>query len=249
MAPPQNGAHLQQLVCALQWVRTGIPNFTTTIRLLQDCLERVYAAASGKRTRQAADRILLSSIGWSLAETMSFDACRKSLASQVTLAHRDEKKRLSIYTDASDFAWSGIATQVPLADLTLPAAEQRHEPLAFLSGRFNLTQLGWSTIEKEAFAAIATIERLHWIAATSAGFDLHTDHNNLVFLFDPLAVVPDMSQTTARKVLRWAVKLSLYNYVCIHVRGEDNVWADLLGRWTLPSVGVMLNVVRKRHIT
>ena len=59
------------------------------------------------------------------------------------------------------------------------------------------------------------------------GFDLYTDHNNLIFLFDPLSVVADMSQTTLRKVLRWAVRLSLYQYTCFHITGEDNVWADL----------------------
>lgn len=48
----------------------------------------------------------------------------------------------------------------------------------FLSGRLNVTQIGWSTIEKEYFAALATIESLHWIAATTAGFDLCTYHKN-----------------------------------------------------------------------
>ena len=76
---------------------------------------------------------------------------------------------------------------------------------------------------------------MHWIAATPSGFDLYTDHNNLIFLFDPLSVVPDLSQTTLRKVLRWAVRLSIYNYTCFHIKGSDNVWADLLGRWSAPS--------------
>ncbi|CDF38803.1 unnamed protein product [Chondrus crispus] len=43
-----------------------------------------------------------------------------------------------------------------------------------------------------------------------------------------------MSQTTLRKVLGWAVRLSAYNYTCVHIRGTDNVWADLLGRWAPP---------------
>ena len=35
----------------------------------------------------------------------------------------------------------------------------------------------------------------------------HSDHNNLVFIFDPLAVVPDLCKTSLRKVLLWAVNL------------------------------------------
>lgn len=125
-------------------------------------------------------------------------------------------------------------TQVPMDDTSLPHAEQRHELLAFLSGRFNTQQARWYVLEKEAYAVLATLQRMHWLAATPAGFDLFTDHNNLFYLFDPLSIVPDMSQTTLRKVLRWAVWLSAYNYTCIHIRGTENVWADLLGRWSPP---------------
>lgn len=81
-----------------------------------------------------------------------------------------------------------------------------------------------------------TLTRLHWIAATSASFDLHTDHNNLVFIFDFLQMAPDLSQLSVLYVLRWAVKLSLYNYVCYSIRQEDIIWADLFGRWSPPPV-------------
>ena len=142
---------------------------------------------------------------------------------------------MCVYTDAFDLLWSGIVTQVPHGDLQKPHLEQQHSPLAFLSGRFNDTQLGWSVLEKEAYAVLATLERMHWVVATPEGFDLYTDHNDLVFLFDPLSIVPDLSQTTIRKVLRWAVRLSMYNYTCFHIKGAENVWADLLGRWSVRS--------------
>lgn len=74
------------------------------------------------------------------------------------------------------------------------------------------------------------------MVATPAGFDLYTDHNNLIFIFDPLSLMPDLSLSSVRKVLRWAVRLGMYNYVCMHIRGEENVWADLLGRWSAPPI-------------
>lgn len=125
-------------------------------------------------------------------------------------------------------------TQVPRLDLALAHVDQRYEPLGYLSGRFNATQLGWSTLEKEAYAVMATIGRMRWLAATVDGFDLYTDHNNLVFILDPLSVDPDLVQTALQKVLRWAVCSSFYNSVCIHIKGTDNVWADILGRWSAP---------------
>lgn len=69
------------------------------------------------------------------------------------------------------------------------------------------------------------------MATTTQGFDLYTDHNNLISLFGPLFVIPDLLQTALRKVLRWAIRLSFYMYTCMHIKGDDNVWADLLGRW------------------
>lgn len=63
----------------------------------------------------------------------------------------------------------------------------------------------WSILEKEAFAIMATLERPHWMAATPDGFDLYTNHHNLIFIFDPLSLLPDLSASVNRKVLRWAV--------------------------------------------
>lgn len=55
-----------------------------------------------------------------------------------------------------------------------------------------------------------TTNRMHWLLASDRGFDLYTDHNNLVFLFDQKSVITDISQKTLRKFLRSAVHLSDY---------------------------------------
>lgn len=111
-------------------------------------------------------------------------------------------QRLCVYTDATNLLWSSIVTQVPFLDLCKDHFDQRHQPLCLLYSHFSDPQLGWSTLEKEPYAIMATVERMPWLLANSGGFDLFTDHHNLIFLFDPLAVVPDISQTYLRKVLR-----------------------------------------------
>lgn len=231
MESPTNGAHLQQFLCALQWVKNGILSFSEIAEPLHAFMELVYAKAS-KRTKSAVGRVQLVDLGWSERENDAFESCKRALAKQVTLAHRDDQKRLSVYTDASDYFWSGIVTQVPSNDINLPHTDKRHEPLGFLSGRFSRQQLRWSTIEKEAYAVLVTLERMHWLLATPSGFDLFTDHNNLIFLFDPTSVSSDLSLGTVRNVLRWAVRLTLYDYTCFDIPGLINVWADLLTRWS-----------------
>lgn len=138
----------------MQWPRTSIPNFQSLITQLHNFLESVNTHV-GKRTKRAVGRVSLDTVGWTPEHTIAFDACKTAITARVHLAHRDESKRLCIYTDASDTHWPGIVTQVPYSDLSLPHADQSHDPLALYSGRFYEVQVGWCTVEKEAFAVLA----------------------------------------------------------------------------------------------
>lgn len=71
---------------------------------------------------------------------------------------------------------------------------------------------------------------MYWTAGTTAGIDLYENYDNLVFNFDPLPVNSNLAQTAHRRVLRWPVRLSLYNYVCVHVKSAENMWANFLER-------------------
>eukprot|EP00737_Agarophyton_chilense_P002334 gb/GEZJ01002651.1/.p1 GENE.gb/GEZJ01002651.1/~~gb/GEZJ01002651.1/.p1 ORF type:complete len:320 (+),score=20.64 gb/GEZJ01002651.1/:2674-3633(+) len=225
---------MQQFLCGMQWLKTGVPDFATLVTPLHDLMETVYKASS-KRTKSAAARINLATVGWNEKHAQAFKKCKDVLAHLITLSNRNEIQRLSVYTDASDTVWSSIIIQIPPEELKKPHMDPRHSPLAFCSGRFNNTKLSWSVLENEGYEILATLQRMHWLVATPAGFDLFTDHNNLVFIFDPLSIIPDLSQSSTRKLLRWAVGLSSYSYNCLHIQGPDNVWADLLTRWSAPS--------------
>lgn len=231
---PTTAAELLMFTSALQWMRSAIPDFSNLVAPLLAALERAYSKANS-RTKRAAKRILLADVGWGQAEISAFANCKLALANRVKLAHRDSEKKLCFYADASDTHWAGITTQVPMADLHKPHSLKRHEPLSFLSGHFTDTQMRWSTFEKEAFGIMSTLDKMHWLASSADSFELYTDHNNLIFLFDPTAYVPDLTQAAIRKVIRWAVTISGYNYECVHISGEDNVWADLMTRWKRTS--------------
>lgn len=125
----------------------------------------------------------------------------------MTLAHRKQDARLCVYTDYSDLFPSEIVTQIPEADITRLHPEKRHETLAFLSRRFNKTQLGCSILKKETCYVMKTLDKIHWLVADPQGFDLYTEYNSLIYIFDPTTVVTDSSQTTIRKVVGWAVRL------------------------------------------
>lgn len=72
---------------------------------------------------------------------------------------------------------------------------------------------------------------MYWLLATSRDFDLFTDQSH-AFLFNPTAVAADLSQTTLRKALRWAVCLSTYMYICVQIPETESHWVDILSRST-----------------
>lgn len=78
-----------------------------------------------------------------------------------------------------------------LDDSSLSCVDQRHEPLTFLSDQFNDASLRWSKSE-EVYAIMMTFARMHWLLACNRRINLHTAHNNPVFLFDPTPVVADL---------------------------------------------------------
>jgi RNase H-like domain found in reverse transcriptase len=112
MPIPLRGADLKQFVCALNWMRSAIPQFSTLIYTLHDLLELVYARDNGRRTKTAAAKIPLSEVGWTALHAAAFSACKTAFEIAVVLAHPSEEKRLCLYTDASDQFWSAVVTQV-----------------------------------------------------------------------------------------------------------------------------------------
>lgn len=139
------GTHLQQFVFAIQWVYTAIPDFAYLISELHEIMYLVYEIA-GKRTKRAESSINLTAVGWAEKRSRQFDQCKKELTHQCNLNYREPDKRLCLYTDASEVFWSGLITQVCHTPISLPHKQQEHQPLEFLSGKFNSTKNGWAIL-------------------------------------------------------------------------------------------------------
>lgn len=115
---------------------------------LQVFQETVYVVA-GKRTKRAVSKIRPEHLEWSATGKECFDFCKQTIASRAPLAHCDTTKRANICTDPSNTPWSEIVTQVRLVDPERQHSRQYHPPLAFLSGTFLITRLGWSLVKKK----------------------------------------------------------------------------------------------------
>lgn len=83
------------------------------------------------------------------------------------------------------------------------------------------------------------------ISGLAALFDNYNEHNNLFSMIYLLSSVPDLSQTSARKFLCWAVCLSLYSYICFHISKTEKIKGGIIGHWVAPRIAVQLWQVPK----
>ncbi|KAE9333825.1 hypothetical protein PR003_g13836 [Phytophthora rubi] len=198
----RTAGELQQFLCAITWMRRGIPEYNRLTGDLYAVLERAMILA-GSRKKQKLNRFLLVDAGWSEMDTACLNAVRDALLNMLPLAH-------------------------PSPTAELPLEKQNHRPLDFLTGRFAGASSRWATIEKEAFAIVESTRRLEYLLLRPRGY---TDHRNLVYMFDPYGSDGTMARYRADKLQRWALSLMSFKYVIEHVPGEVNAWGNLLSLW------------------
>jgi len=187
--------------------------------LMGEIMRSTASAKSSKLKSVELEKI------WKEEHSQCFERMKHIIAHSVTVAHPKDGYEVCLFTDASDFLWGVIVTQMPKEDFDLDVLVQRHEPLAFLSGTFNRSQKHWSVIEKEAFPVVEALERLRHLILGDEGFRLFTDNRNLIYVFDPILRDNDFKKQPVDKLCRWTSKLFAVKYVIEHIPGESNIWA------------------------
>jgi RNase H-like domain found in reverse transcriptase len=188
-----------------------------------------------------AEQASLSTV-WGDTLERDFQNLRKAIVDRVTLSHPDPIKSLVLHTDASQEYFAGILTQIPEEDLDKEADDKRHEPLAFVSGRFSGPSLNWSVPEKEAYAILFGMTRLRYLTLVNT-VNVFTDHKNLVYIHDPTSTNPQMASDIVSQQNRWGIILSEFDYVVHHADGEVNYFTDMMTRWAASSVTYIVGSV------
>lgn len=180
-------------------------------------------------TKSALSRVSLDGL-WGDDTDRQFQSLQRAIVDRAKLSYPDKNKLVCLFTDASADFYARILTQIPEVDMNQPVEEQRHEALAFVSGRFVDSSRHWSVVEKEAFSIIESMRRMRYITLT-VKIHIYNDHRNLKFIYDPLSVNSNLPQYVASKVVRWGVQFNEYEYMLYHLEGSRNVWSDLMTRW------------------
>ena len=242
MEVPQTASQLQQLLCGANWLRVSLPGYAAVTGKLQDKLKTI-SSTKGTVKKSVLKTVSLT---WSDEELKSLQKLKDLLSQSVQLSHfrQDSEWSTCLFTDASDRYWGVVLTQCPKVNLAEPIKQQKHEPLAFLSGSFKGSQLRWSVIVKEAYPIIHSLDRLrHYLSARK--FIIFTDHRNLKYVFS--SYMNTVSKTVSDKLARWHVKLQSFDYTIEHIQGNVNFWADLLSRWrSPPTLLAPVGITRKK---
>jgi transposase InsO family protein len=223
---PGTAADLQKLLCAANWLRESIVNFAQFAAPLQAKLETVFAGHS--RKQRYAESLLLT---WTREEERQYGDFVDCIARSTKLVFPSETATICVTTDASDRGWSLIVSQVDQWDESQSITEQAHALVLSKGGMFKGAQLHWSIAEKEGYPIVRAAKDLEYLLHRSNGFKLFCDHANLIQIFCPGT---EIRKHVRGKLQRWALMLSDYRYEIEHVKGSDNVWADLVSRWLVP---------------
>lgn len=108
MGRPCKAADLQQFLCAVNWMRNNIPNYSALVQVRLDEHE------CGPSHDQCLQLI------------------KDALCAMVPMAQPNEDWKLCVYTDAYQDHWGAIVTQVGPGELEKPLSEKVHVPLAFI---------------------------------------------------------------------------------------------------------------------
>lgn len=160
------------------------------------------------------------SIHWSNEAERAFNAVKERLITAPVLRSPDFTQEFVIQTDASDVAIAGVLTQ---------SQEGRECVISYYSHKLTTPQRNYHPAEKEALAALLSIEAFRGYVEGSH-FTLVTDSSALTHILTT-------SWKVGSRCSRWSLHLQQHDMTIIHRKGKENVVADALSR----SVAVITN--------
>ena len=152
---------------------------------------------------------------WTKECQMAFEKIKRMLMCAPVLQTPNFAEQFHLQVDASEIGAGAVLLQKGGSGLLLP--------IAFMSTKFKPHQKSYSTVEKEALSLLLALEKFAiYVSSPSHPVVVYTDHQ-------PLQFVSKMRLKNAR-LTRWWLALQEYNLEVHHIKGADNVIADVLSR-------------------
>lgn len=184
-----------------------------TVRQLQRFLGmsnyfRSYVPDYASLTAELYELSKANRLNWTESGLESFYKMKTRLKDCV-LALPCENDKLYLYTDASNECIGGCLMN------------DKNQPISFVSKKLSEVERRWSTLDKEAFAVVWSIQKLRPFLLCRT-FTVYSDHKPLKYLFD--------ANSVSAKVHRWRISVSDYDFNVQYIPGKGNTVADSLSR-------------------
>ena len=149
---------------------------------------------------------------WTEETTASFEMLKEKMSSAPVLKLPKLEEQFIIRTDASGSGLGAVLMQESEGELF---------PVMYVSRKLKERETNYAIVEQECLAIVWAIGKFtQYVYGTD--FILETDHKALTWLHQ--------TRFDNARVMRWALALQPYRFVCRSIHGRDNWCADLLSR-------------------
>ena len=152
---------------------------------------------------------------WHRAADAAFVALRTAFTKAPVLKYFDPALPVVLETDASEFALGAVISQRNL--------EGELHPVAFYSRKFTQAEENYEIYDKELLAIVDTMDRYrHYFEGLGNRTTIYSDHRNLLTFTE--------KRIYNRRQVRWAEKLSRFDFVIVFRPGKQSGKPDALSR-------------------
>ncbi|RYP40554.1 hypothetical protein DL768_010613 [Monosporascus sp. mg162] len=131
----------------------------------------------------------------------------------IKLPNHHKKKRLK--TDASDETLGAVLKQ--------QENNGKWHPVAYYSKALKDAESRYPIYDKELLAVIMALKEWEpYLSGTKEPFDIYSDHKNLTYFIT--------TQDLNKRHENWMIFLSKFNFKIHHIKGKENIQADILSR-------------------
>ena len=176
------------------------------------CFIKDYAIISHPMVDLTCKDIILN---FSDKEKVSFEALKAALTTAPVLQYPNQDHEFCLETDASEFAIRGV--------ISVKCNDGEYRPVVYMSHSMTPPERNSPIHDKKMLAIIKATEAWrHYLKATPYAFEIHTDHNNLLYF--------TKSQNLSKCQACWQQWMTRFSYQLIYKKESQMHVADLLSR-------------------
>ncbi|GBM89258.1 Retrovirus-related Pol polyprotein from transposon 297 [Araneus ventricosus] len=150
---------------------------------------------------------------WTAEFQKAFELLRNKLVTKPVLQLYDPKLPLHVFCDASQVAIEAILKQ--------PHSSGNLHPVSYHSRTLRSYEKKYCITELECLAIVDSLEKFYYYLHGKK-FIIHTDHAALVWLKNV--------KHLRRRLFRWSLKISMFDYEVKYLKGAANAEVDMLSR-------------------